>query len=518
MSITIKLLASKTHSLQTNYLDSRKKDLACQLVVYERGDDGIIHPTGEESKVYGGVWDFLENRYTDEAPGKIIRFKVGKSQYDILQASMSRKYNHVLVIGSRRSSKTECLGLWCVLRLLELPGKPVCVVFQKHGKAKKFLERKVLPRVMSFILDGKEGFRRSPDGYGVTLCNGSVLEFLSAEVVNSPRGEGVASAGCDERQIIPKEIWDNVLLSLSEGDSDRDFCTFEVGTALEGEFQEYFDEVRQDPNFFVKTITAYDNPFISKFFLEDAKKHMDPRRYAQEVLAQFAPQGATVYHQFEKQTHVQPFADAKKVLSKRYGIYAGVGKDITGEVCYQFFREEPEFIIGMDFNVAPMVAVIIKVLKAPSGVNDIWWVIDEVILEDQADATRISIELKKSGYYPAIIIPDASGSRSEGGRSSHRMLRDEGFSVYAPKKNPHIPDRVNAVNLSLLNAAGHVTLFVDPKCRSLIRALQSQKIGIDGRLPEKDKIHEHRVDALGYPISFMRPAAIDWTKKRAVNG
>jgi hypothetical protein len=48
----------------------------------------------------------------------------------------------------------------------------------------------------------------------------------------------------------------------------------------------------------------------------------------------------------------------------------------------------------------------------------------------------------------------------------------------------------------------------------MVRCLENHKIGVDGRLPEKDKVHEHRGDALGYPIAMMCPATMDWENER----
>jgi hypothetical protein len=170
-------------------------------------------------------------------------------------------------------------------------------------------------------------------------------------------------------------------------------------------------------------------------------------------------------------------------------------------------------LIGMDFNVAPMVAIVYRILQGPHGVGTIWWAIDEVVLPDRADATRMAQELAKRFYHPAGIIPDASGRHSEGGISSHRMLRDGGFQVIAPNKNPDVADRINAVNTLLMSRAGHVRLFIDPRCTSLVKCLENHKNDKSGK-PEKDKIHEHRGDAAGYPIAMMEPATVDFRAER----
>lgn len=489
----------------------RLTDVAIQFVEFVRGEDGKAKASGRESAVYGGTWDVVRCCYSAEEPSKVIRYACSGKQLDVLEAAASGQYHHLLVKGARRSSKSELLALWTILRAVIVPGAPINLAFVKFKKAQKWFRQKLWPRIASLCLPGKAGYRKSPNEFGCTLRNGTVVGFITAEVVDDPRGDGVGSVGCDERQIVGKELMDNLMLSLSEAGDD--YQTLENGTALQGEFQDYYEEVSADPDYLVVEMTSFDNPFIATGFIENAKKHMDPRRYAQEVLAQFAPQSSVVYHQYERGTHLKRYAQARETLLQRYGGSPKLGADITSAICRQWFDADVEFIIGMDFNVSPMCAVIFKVLQGPPGVGDIWWAIDECILDDRADATRMAIELKRRGFYPAVVVPDASGRHSEGGRSSHRMLRDEGLIVSAPLKNPHVADRINSVNCLLMNAQNHVRLLIDPKCKSLVKCLENHKVDPSGK-PEKDKIHEHRGDALGYPIAMLCPATVDWERDR----
>jgi hypothetical protein len=139
--------------------------------------------------------------------------------------------------------------------------------------------------------------------------------------------------------------------------------------------------------------------------------------------------------------------------------------------------------------------------------------VDEVAIEDRADATQMARELKRASYFPAVVVPDATGRQSQGGKSSIRMLRDEGFYVHAPLKNPPTIDRKNAVNALFMNAANQIKLYIDPRCTNTVRALQAQKMDKHGR-PEKDNVHDHYTDAFGYPIHSLYPAAIPREPRR----
>jgi phage terminase large subunit len=100
------------------------------------------------------------------------------------------------------------------------------------------------------------------------------------------------------------------------------------------------------------------------------------------------------------------------------------------------------------------------------------------------------------------IVPDASGAaRSTTGKSDHQILRDAGFRVKAPKKNPFVKDRINCVNGLLAPQEGSVQLMVDPSCKHSIETLENHLYKEDSDPPEPDKESglDHMADAIGYP-------------------
>jgi len=69
-----------------------------------------------------------------------------------------------------------------------------------------------------------------------------------------------------------------------------------------------------------------------------------------------------------------------------------------------------------------------------------------------------------------------------------------------------VRDRVNAVNAKLLNAAGAVGVFVDPRCKRLIKDYEQVKWKADsngnilGDIDKSSKDLTHISDAVGYLI------------------
>lgn len=157
--------------------------------------------------------------------------------------------------------------------------------------------------------------------------------------------------------------------------------------------------------------------------------------------------------------------------------------------------------IGMDFNVGQMSAVVhVKRDNKPLAVNEITKVYDTPAMID-------AIRLNYPGH-PILVYPDASGdSRKpvDASKTDISLLRDAGFSVYAPSKNPPIRDRVNCMNAAFKNGYRVNT----DRCPNYTRCLEQQAYDKNGQ-PDKQQGLDHLPDAGGYFIAqefpIIRPA------------
>jgi len=176
--------------------------------------------------------------------------------------------------------------------------------------------------------------------------------------------------------------------------------------------------------------------------------------------------------------------------------------DSDGAAYYSFDREKHvkpvkkvpgTLLIGMDFNVMPMTAVIGQYY------NETFHIFDEVFLEN-SDTFKMVDHLIKHKYR-GMVIPDSTGkNRKTSGKSDHRILEEAGFQIpYV--RNPLQFDRVNNINRLLTDNR----IIIDPRCKKLIGDLEKVSWK-DNKLDQKtDPMLTHISDALGYMCWKIAP-------------
>lgn len=117
------------------------------------------------------------------------------------------------------------------------------------------------------------------------------------------------------------------------------------------------------------------------------------------------------------------------------------------------------------------------------------------------DTYKIIDKLNEYNNKEIIIYPDASGDSdsTNASKSDLQLLRDAGFKINAPKKNPRVQNRVNAVNTMFYKDE---LLVNTDKCPKSTKAYEQQAYDKNGN-PQKfdgaDTIDDSN-DAVGYFI------------------
>ncbi|MFM2124049.1 MAG: hypothetical protein RL328_500, partial [Acidobacteriota bacterium] len=233
-----------------------------------------------------------------------------------------------------------------------------------------------------------------------------------------------------------------------------------------------------------ETILA--QPFENKFLLEripdyyERLKHSyDSKFYQQEVLGSYLHLNAgRVYETFDRNENVR-----EVTLNRRLPL-----------------------LWALDFNVDPMSSVIAQVE------GETVYVLDEIVISRAT--TMQACDEFRSRYPPhpagLEVFADASGTRGQTTGTSDMQVvmqafRDGAYGfvpTQVPLSNPPVKHRIALMNAMLENAAGGRRLFVDPRCKELIKDFE-QVAYKDGTLAidkDRDPKRTHLSDALGYLV------------------
>lgn len=207
---------------------------------------------------------------------------------------------------------------------------------------------------------------------------------------------------------------------------------------------------------------TYDNPFLPKGYVDTLKETYTESQINAYLNGEFVNlNSASVYQSYNRKSHR------------------------TNEVALPNER----LIVGLDFNITNMNAVV-HVMR-----NKILYAVDEV--SGCYDTQTMCDTLKHN--YPNNIIeinPDASGNaRSTSGASDFSILRQNGMIISAPKKNPNVSERVNAVNMAFQNDRYYVN---DKMCPAYSEALENQSY--KNGVPDKQSGFDHITEAGGYAV------------------
>jgi hypothetical protein len=155
------------------------------------------------------------------------------------------------------------------------------------------------------------------------------------------------------------------------------------------------------------------------------------------------------------------------------------------------------------------------------------YVLDEMILPDSntlaACEELLSRTRKWAGGMPLAIdvYGDATGEqhRTSASRTDWQIVKEffgryqDRFhaSFHVPGANPPVKDRINCVNAKLRNHAGENRLFVDSRCKHLIKDFEQVSWKSDpygntlADLDKSDGKRTHVSDAVGYLIAREFP-------------
>lgn len=306
----------------------------------------------------------------------------------------------------------------------------------------------------------------------LTLANGSVISLKGAEKPDNLRGRALDFCVLDEFADMRKEAWFEVIRpSLS----DRKGSAIFIGTPKgRNHFYDLWTKgVDKDDGWASHQFTTLEGGNVDQEEITAARHDLDERTFTQEYEAKFVNYSGVIYYNFSREESV-----------------------------VRYHGEPSRILIGMDFNLDPMSAVVM------TRNGNTLHAFDEIVIfgsntDEMADEIR-----KRFGVKNVTIYPDPACRQrktSAGGRTDLSILQNAGFEVKVRNSHSAIRDRINAVNSRLQSADGVRQLFVDPKCKKTIESLERQTYKEGTSQVNKDDGFDHMNDALGYAVDYLFP-------------
>lgn len=378
------------------------------------------------------------------------------------QASfIQSNHTHTAIIGGYGSGKSFGGTLKIVLKKLAYPGIDVAYYLPTYGLIKDI----AFPNISELLTLQNIPFNLNKSDKEFVTPYGKII-MRSMDCPELIVGFEVGYSIIDEADVISvskmNESFKNIVArnrkKLPNGDKN---CLDFVSTPEGFGFLYNFFVKNPSPEKLIIKASSLSNPFLPKDYIDTLRLSYTEAQLSAYINGDFVNLTSASVYNFDRVAHN---TDAEQ---------------LPNEMLY----------VGLDFNITNMNAVV-HVKR-----NGKMYAIGEIA---EAYNTQQVSEFLIENYpnHKIIINPDASGNqRSSSGASDFSILKQFGFDINAPKKNPPVNERVNSVNLALQNG----NYFVNTKkCPRFTEALENQ--AYKNGVPDKSSGYDHITEAAGYCI------------------
>lgn len=396
------------------------------------------------------------------------------------------KAKYPALVSGLGAGKTEALVYRTLKLMTEIPKLRIGI----YEPTVDLIKRIIYPRFEDIFANSGLMFKlNKSDGIMQVWMPHGIAEIIFRSMENPSRiiGYEVHHSILDEIDTLPKDkamdVWVRVLARNRKSfthtrTGQRGMNTVGITTTPEGfnfVYNMWVKEHASNPEYELIRGRTEDNHHLPKDYVSSLRATYPPQLIAAYLEGQFVNMtGMTVYSGFDRH-------------------HSNTNLTIND------FDMAHTLHIGMDFNVGRMSAVV--GVKVMDEVNNLYIVSEFHNLAD----TPAMIEAIRARFpnRQIVVYPDASGrSRKsvDASKSDIKLLKDAGFRINAPTKNPPVRERVLSMNTMFLNGEGERHLFVNvAKCPEFTEALEKQ-IYDDNGMPIKDGTEDIN-DACGYLVN-----------------
>jgi len=327
--------------------------------------------------------------------------------------------------------------------------------------------------------------------------NGSVIYVLSASDPDSLRGSGVDLMVFDEAAFMPNDTWEVVRPVLSDKYHEGK-ALFISTPAGYNWFYDMFNRCKEDgykDSWESFQFTTLEGGNVTPEEIEEARRTMSAKMFAQEYLASFETLSNRIYYAFDRTLN-----------------------SCEGE---DWFGKSGDVHVGMDFNVNPMTAAIFAETKQHGEMIAIEF--DEIV-EPNSDTQHLCDSLKRK--FPnchIIVYPDPTCRKRQtngvAGQSDYDILVRNGFEVRVPHAPYGSRDKWNCVNMNFCNAKNERHVYIEKdKCIQTRKAMEGYTYKKGTSEPDKSSGLDHISDAFAYYVNYELPSKGRTISRPAVMG
>lgn len=374
-----------------------------------------------------------------------------------------------VLCAGRRFGKS-ILAIREMAKFARQPNKAIMYVAPTYGMARNIIFEPLKQKMRDLRWVKKINETRME----ITLVNNSKIMLRGAENYDALRGTGVDFLVMDEMADIKPEAWSEVLRPTLSAQNPPGSALFVSSPKGLNHFKDLFDLGKTQDEWESWQMTTIEGGNVPPEEVEAAKRDLDAKTWAQEYEASFENYSSLIYWAFDLEESVQKWEP----------------------------KELKQVMLFCDFNVNPIVGAV--VVRTEYGLH----IIDEIAIYG-SNTDELAQEMRRR--YPKeqiIAFPDPAGAQnrtSAGGKTDHSILQNAGFRVLFRPRHPKVKDRINAVNSLLLNTNKERRMFVDPKCREVIKSLSRHAYKEGTMIPDKDNGLDHMSDAIGYGVEYLFP-------------
>lgn len=373
---------------------------------------------------------------------------------------MEIPHNHPMDVaiyqGGYGSGKTWCGALRGILLARKYPGSRGLVGAKEYELVKKTTLVKYFEHLEALGYKRNVNYKYNKTDKLITFMNGSEILFSQLEDPEKIKSLDLHWAEIEEASQIGDSTFEQLigrLRNLYRGPSWKNFqyCLFGHTNPEpnKGWIYERFVENKAE-NYRLIIAPTTNNIFLPKHYIQELKRAYDPEYYRINVLGEFGDYNSGLV--------VKGFSDENRKTLK--------------------YCPDLPLHLTCDFNVDPMMWCI-----AHTDEETVYF-IDEIVVENATTEMCIKEFMRR---YPnkkqeIVINGDASGdNRSTQSEFTNyatirKLLSDNGYKKVRfdlRKYNPPILNRIAAFNARVRSSEGQVRLFVDDKCKYLLKNINN---------------------------------------------